>query len=102
MPLVQWIWHNISQLSHTGLPLFTSLNISVAARTSVGLGPASDPVAVTTAEGGKFKCVDCHVLKFFSTRDIAYSLYNSSGNHPLKRPPLVAIFLVEDKAVLYL
>lgn len=37
-----------------GLPKFTELNVSVAAQTAVGLGPASQPVKVKTREGGKF------------------------------------------------
>ena len=34
----------------TGLPKFTDINVTVAARTSVGLGPASLPVSVKTNE----------------------------------------------------
>ena len=37
-----------------GLPKFANLNITVAARTSIGLGPASAPVPVTTFEDGEW------------------------------------------------
>lgn len=40
-------------LFSTGLPKFTDLNITVAARTSVGLGPASPPVPVKTSPSGE-------------------------------------------------
>ena len=37
-----------------GLPKFAKLNISVAARTSIGLGPRSTPIPVTTFEDGEY------------------------------------------------
>ena len=44
-----------TNVSHTGLPKFAKFNITVAARTSVGLGPASAPISVTTSLPGS-KC----------------------------------------------
>lgn len=36
-----------------GLPKYTVLNVSVAAKTTVGLGPASFPIKIRTREDGK-------------------------------------------------
>ena len=40
-------------LKHAGLPKFATINITIAARTAVGIGPSSAPVSVRTFTDGK-------------------------------------------------
>ena len=47
-----------TELTVNNLAPFTQYNFSVAAATSVGSGPFSDPVQAVTAEGSE--CLDCH------------------------------------------
>ena len=49
---------NGTKLTVSNLAPFTQYNFSVAAATSVGSGPFSDPVQAMTAEGSE--CLDCH------------------------------------------
>ena len=49
---------NGTELTVSNLDPFTRYNFSVAAATSVGSGPFSDPVQAVTAEGSE--CLDCH------------------------------------------
>ena len=46
-------YQSTSLYSIVGLPKYTELEVSVAAKTSVGLGPASSPVNIRTREDGK-------------------------------------------------
>ena len=47
-----------TELTVNNLDPFTRYNFTVAAATSVGSGPFSDPVQAVTAEGSE--CLDCH------------------------------------------
>ena len=51
---------NATELTVNELKPFTQYHFTVAAATSVGHGPISDPVQVMTAEGSE--CSDCSVL----------------------------------------
>lgn len=48
----------------TGLPKFETINVTVAARTAVGVGPASAPITVRTSGGdiGEFTAINYSIV----------------------------------------
>ena len=48
-----------------GLPGFAEVNVSIAAKTIVGVGPSSVPIIIWTNDDGNNSCVGLAMNKYF-------------------------------------